>query len=60
VTNVFEIESNNNYYLIENSNQLQKILNKILLDKIFIFTQKVNQVFKKIIKFYNLVIDSNK
>ena len=41
-TNTLKIESNNNYYLIENSNQLQKVLDRILLDKIFVFIQKVN------------------
>ncbi len=35
-TNIFETESNNNYYLIENSDQLQKILDRILSDKIFV------------------------
>ncbi len=41
-TNIFETESNNNYYLIENSDQLQKILNRILSDKIFVSIQKIN------------------
>ncbi len=36
------------------------MLNNILLDKIFVFTQKINRIFKKINKFYNLIIDSNK
>ncbi len=41
-TNILKIKSNNNYYLIENLNQLQKVLDKTLLNKIFAFTQKVN------------------
>ena len=40
--NILEIKSNNNYYLIENLNQLQKILDKTLLSKAFAFTQEVN------------------
>ncbi len=47
---IFEIKSNNNYYLIENSDQLQKVLNRILSDKIFVFIQKINQILNKIIK----------
>jgi len=41
-TNIFEIESNYNYYLIKNLNQLQKVLDKTLLSKAFAFTQEVN------------------
>ena len=41
-TNIFEIESNYNYYLIKNLNQLQKVLDKTLLNKAFAFTQEVN------------------
>ena len=37
-TNTFEIKLNNNYYLIKNLDQLQKVLDRILLDKIFAFT----------------------
>ena len=40
--NTLKIESNNNYYLIKNSNQLQKVLDKILSNKALAFTQKVN------------------
>ncbi len=36
-TDISEIESNNNYYLIENPDQLQKVLDKILSDKISVF-----------------------
>ncbi len=39
---ILEIKLNNNYYLIENPNQLQKVLDRILLDKISIFMQKIN------------------
>ncbi len=49
-TNIFETESNNNYYLIENSDQLQKVLDRILLDKIFVFIQKINKKLNKTIK----------
>ena len=49
-TNIFKIESNNNYYLIENPNQLQKVLDRILLDKIFVSMQKINQIHNKIIE----------
>ncbi len=41
-TNTLKIKLNNNYYLIKNLDQLQKVLDKIFLDKIFIFMQKVN------------------
>ncbi len=47
---ISETELNNNYYLIENSDQLQKILDKILLNKIFVSTQKVNQILNKTIR----------
>ncbi len=40
--NILKIESNDNYYLIKNLNQLQKVLNETLLNKTFAFTQKVN------------------
>ncbi len=63
---IFEIESNNNYYLIENSNQLQKVLDRILLDKIFVSIQKINQIFNKTIRvqqletlYFYLVTNSN-
>ena len=51
--------SNDNYYLIKNLDQLQKVLDKTSLGKAFAFTQEVNQVFKKIIKSYNPIIDLN-
>ena len=41
-TNTLKIESNDDYYLVENLNQLQKILDKTLLDKAFASTQEVN------------------
>ena len=41
---------NNNYYLIENPDQLQKVLDRILSDKIFVSIQKINQIFNKTIK----------
>jgi len=49
-TDIFETESNNNYYLIENSDQLQKVLDKILLDKISISIQKINKKLNKTIE----------
>jgi len=48
--NIFETKSNNNYYLIENSDQLQKVLDRILLDKIFVSIQKINKKLNKTIK----------
>ncbi len=63
---ILETESNNNYYLIENSDQLQKILNKILLNKISVFIQKINRKLNKTIKvqqseilYFYLVTDSD-
>ncbi len=53
-TNTLKIESNNNYYLIKNLNQLQKVLDKILLNKIFVSTQEVNQILNKTIKLRTL------
>jgi len=49
-TDISETESDNNYYLIENSDQLQKVLDKILSDKISVSTQKVNQILNKTIR----------
>jgi len=40
--NTPETKSNNDYYLIENPDQLQKVLDETLSDKTFAFTQKVN------------------
>ena len=55
--NILKTRSNDDYYLIENLNQLQKVLNKTLLDKTFASTQEVNQTLKKTIKSYSLIID---
>ncbi len=41
-TNILKTRSNDNYYLVKNLNQLQKVLNKTLLNKAFAFTQEVN------------------
>ncbi len=40
--NILKIKSNDNYYLIKNLNQLQKVLDKTLLDKTLASTQEVN------------------
>ncbi len=40
--NTSKTRSNNNYYLVENLNQLQKVLDKTSLSKTFAFTQEVN------------------
>jgi len=40
--NTLETKSNNDYYLIENPDQLQKVLDETLSDKTFAFMQKVN------------------
>ena len=58
--NILKTRSNDDYYLIKNSNQLQKVLDKTLSNKALAFTQKVNKALKKTIKSYSLVIDSNK
>ena len=47
-TNTLEIKSNDDYYLVENSNQLKKVLDKTLLDKTFASTQEVNNAIRKI------------
>ena len=57
--NILKIESNDDYYLIKNLDQLQKVLDKILLDKAFAFMQEVNQALQKTIKSYSLTIDLN-
>ncbi len=49
-TNIFKIKSNDNYYLVKNLNQLQKVLDKTLLNKTFAFTQKVNQTLNETIR----------
>ena len=48
---------NDDYYLVKNSNQLQKVLDKTLLGKALASTQEVNQALQKTIKSYNLIID---
>ncbi len=59
-TNTFKTKSNDDYYLIKNSNQLQKVLDETSLSKAFTFTQKVNYALQKTIKSYSLAIDLNK
>ncbi len=49
-TNTPKIESNDNYYLIKNSNQLQKVLDKTSLNKAFASTQKINQILNETIR----------
>ena len=41
-TKTLKTRSNDDYYLIENPNQLQKVLDETSLNKTFTFTQKVN------------------
>ncbi len=41
--NTLETKSNDDYYLIENPNQLQKVLDETSLDKAPASTQEVNQ-----------------
>ena len=57
--NTLETRSNDDDYLVENPNQLQKVLDETLLSKALAFTQEVNQALQKTIKPYSLVIDSN-
>jgi len=45
-----ETGSNDDYYLIENPDQLQKVLDKILLGKALAFTQEVNNALQKKLK----------
>ena len=56
-TNTLKTKSNDNYYLIKNLDQLQKVLDKTLLNKTLASTQKVNQTLQKTIKSHNLIID---
>jgi len=49
-TNTLKTELNNNYYLIKNPDQLQKVLDRILSDKIFASIQKISQIFNKTIE----------
>ncbi len=53
-TNISKTKLNNNYYLIENPNQLQKVLDRILSNKIFVFMQKINQILNKAIEIQQL------
>ncbi len=55
--NTLKTKLNDNYCLVKNLNQLQKVLNKTSLDKALAFTQKVNRTLQKTIKSYSLVID---
>ncbi len=48
--NILKTRSNNNYYLVKNPNQLQKVLDKTLSSKIFASTQKINQILNKTIR----------
>ena len=48
---------NDDYYLVKNLDQLQKVLDETSLGKALAFTQKVNQALQKTIKSYSLIID---
>ena len=58
--NTPKTESNDDYYLIEDSDQLQKVLDETLSNTAPASTQEVNQALKKTIKSHSLVIDSDK
>ena len=58
--NIFNTKLNDDYYLVENSNQLQKVLDKTLLGKALASTQEVNQALQKTIKSYSSIINLNK
>jgi hypothetical protein len=58
-TNTLETESDDDYYLIENPDQLQKVLDETSSGKALASTQKVNQVLQKTIKSHSSVIDSD-
>ncbi len=45
--NTLKTKSNDDYYLVENLDQLQKVLDKTSLDKAFASTQKVNKTLNK-------------
>ncbi len=45
--NILEIRSNDDYYLIKNLNQLQKVLDETSLNKAFASTQEVNQILNE-------------
>ena len=57
--NIPKTRSNDDYYLVENLNQLQKVLDKTLLSKALASTQEVNKALKKTIKSHSLVINLN-
>ena len=46
--NTLKIKSNDDYCLVENLNQLQKVLDETSLDKALASTQKVNSAIKRI------------
>ncbi len=48
--NTLKTRSNDDYYLVKNSNQLQKVLDEILSSKALAFTQKVNQILNETIR----------
>ena len=55
--NISKIKSNDNYYLIKNLDQLQKVLDETLSNKALASTQEVNKALKKTIKPYSLIIN---
>ncbi len=48
--NTPKTRSNDDYYLVKNLDQLQKVLDKTLLDKTFASTQEVNQILNETIR----------
>ncbi len=48
--NILKTRLNNDYYLVKNLDQLQKVLDKTSLDKAFASTQEVNQIFNETIR----------
>ncbi len=54
-----ETGSNDNYYLIENPDQLKKVLDETSSGKALASTQEVNQALKKIIKSHSPATDSD-
>ncbi len=55
--NTPKTRSNDNYYLVKDPNQLQKVLDGASLGKALAFTQEVNQALQKAIKSHNSTID---
>ena len=49
-TNILKTKSNDDYYLVENLNQLQKVLDKTSLNKALASTQEINKTLNKIRK----------